>query len=545
MVKKQIKKKNPDHSVNKLVNKRTQSAVEVSFDKNLLLNKYFWLLIPLLTAVYYISSKYSVGFYQDDEVAQYINMIQFWTDPFAILGNSPKPGYKLFTVIPSLFGYEAVLIFNAFIASLTVYFTYLLLKVYNISYAYFGALLLSMQPLFFDLSFRSYAEIFTSLLLVIVLILYKKEYYFIAALVCGYIFTVRQEIALLILVFAYLFYKKKNFLAIAALAVFPVLYNLLGFIKTGDLFFVLTEMKSLSSYNYKSQGISHYFIVYIFIVGPVTLLLFLSGFFGFLSDTKKFKEYIMQYGIFYIIFISIFGVQLMTMFNDGANPGNWRYLLHISPIAAVFATIGLNNLAKPYFRKTSYILTGGLAFITLAFLSKSTDGFILLDVSDYTKFFIIIASIALIALMKKEPAGNYLNKLSLAFLILSLVSLFLSFNPKKLSAENVALKQTSEFINTLDINGRDIFYNHTFIPFYSDNHYRAASKNFKRLISENIKTAKKGDLVIWDSHYSYRPKDLKNDVQLETLKNDQNFKLLKNVNSSDGRFASFVFEKVN
>ncbi len=543
MVKKQIKKKNPDTSGSKIVNKKNQSAV--SFDKNPLLNKYFWIVIPILTVIYYISSKYSVGFYQDDEVGQYINMIQFWSDPFSILGNSPKPGYKLFTVIPSLFGYDAVLMFNALIASLSVYFTYLLLRVYKINYAYFGALLLSMQPLFFDLSFRAYAEIFTSLLILTVLILYKKENYFWSALVCGYIFTVRQEIALLIIVFAVIYFRKKNYLAIAALAIFPLIYNVLGFIKTGDIFFVLTEMKSLSAYSYKTQGISHYFIVYIFIVGPVTLLLFLSGFFGFLSDTKRYKEYIGQYGIFYIIFISIFGVQLMTMFTDGANPGNWRYLLHISPVAAVFATIGLNNLAKPDFRKTAYILTGILALITLAFFSKATDGFILLDVTDYTKFFIIVISLALIAFMSKEPAVNYLNKLSVALLILSLISLYLSFTPKQLSAENVALKQTSEFLNTIDINGRDIFYNHTFIPFYSDKHYREAGKNFKRLITDNIKTAKKGDIVIWDSHYSYRPKDLKNDVQLETIKNDSTYKLLKNINSSDGRFGSFVFEKIN
>ena len=147
----------------------------IPLDDNPLISKYFWIVIPLFTIIYYISSKYSLGFYQDDEVGQYINMLSFWSDPFVILGNSPKPGYKIFMVIPSLFGYNAVLLVNAFIASLAVYYTYILLKVCKINYAYFGALLLSVQPLFFDLSFRSYAEIFTSLLILFVLILYKKE----------------------------------------------------------------------------------------------------------------------------------------------------------------------------------------------------------------------------------------------------------------------------------------------------------------------------------------------------------------------------------
>jgi hypothetical protein len=517
----------------------------VSFDKNKIIENYFWLIIPVLTVIYFISSKYSVGFYQDDEVGQYINMIKFWSDPFAILGNSPKPGYKIFMVIPALFSYETVLLVNALIASLAVYFTYVLLKVYNINYAFFGALLLSVQPLFFDLSFRSYSEIFTALLILIVLILYKKDLYVWTGIVCGYIFTVRQEIALLIIIFAVIFFKKKNYAAIAALAVFPVIYNLLGFLKSGDILFVLTEMQSLGAYAYKSQGVFHYFNVYIFIIGPVALLLFLFGFFGFFADTKNYKNYLNEFGIFYLVFISIFAVQVMTMFSSGANPGNWRYLLHISPVASVFATIGLNNLSKPDFRKTSYILTGILAFITLVFFSKTTDGFILQDVSDYTKFFIIVFSFLLILTINKMPVNDYLNKLSVALLILAVVNLFLSFNPKKLSSENLLLKQTSDYLNTIDIHGKELFYNHTFIPFYTDNLYRESPDNFKRLITENLKGAKPGSVIIWDSHYSYRPTDMKNDVKLEDLKNNTDYKLLNNINSSDGRYSTFIFEKIN
>lgn len=517
----------------------------ISFEKYQIFEKYFWLIIPVLTVIYFISSKYSVGFYQDDEIGQYINMIKFWSDPFAILGNSPKPGYKIFMVIPALFSYETVLLVNAFIASLSVYFTYVLLKVYKINYAFFGALLLSVQPLFFDLSFRSYSEIFTALLILIVLILYKKDLYIWTGIVCGYIFTVRQEIALLIIIFAVIFYKKKNYTAIAALAVFPIIYDLLGFIKTGDILFVLTEMQSLGAYAYKSQGVFHYFNVYIFIIGPVTLLLFLFGFFGFIADTRNYKNYLNEFGIFYLVFISIFAVQVMTMFSSGANPGNWRYLLHISPVASVFATIGLNNLSKPDFRKTSYILTGILAFLTLVFFSKTTDGFILHDVSDYTKFFIIVFSFILILTINKMPVTDYLNKLSVALLILAVVNLFLSFNPKKLSSENALLKQTSDYLNTIDIHGKELFYNHTFIPFYSDNLYRESPDNFKRLITENLKSAKTGSVIIWDSHYSYRPTDMKNDVKLEDLKNSADYKLLNSINSSDGRYSTFIFEKIN
>ena len=534
-------KKSPKASVNtKALSKNNRNAVPI--DHNPFIEKYFWIVIPVFAFVYYLSSKYSVGFYQDDEIGQYINMINFWSDPFVILGNSPKPGYKLIMVIPSLFGYETVLFVNSLIASLTVYFTYVLLKCYKIEYASFGALLLALQPLFFDLSFRSYAEIFTSLLIIFVLIFYKNEKYVISALICGYIFTVRQEIALLILIYAIIYFRKKNFTALICLAVFPVLYNLLGYFKTGDILFVLTEMSTLSSYNYKTQGVSHYFFVYIFIIGPVALLLFLFGYFGFLSDTKKFKEYLMKYDMFYIVFTSVFVVQLLTMFSDGPNPGNWRYLLHISPIAAAFATIGLNNASKPEFRKTIYILSGILIFITLVFLSKKSDGFKLLEITEYSKLMIVSVCFLLILLFKKEPLAEYLNKLSISFLIMSVIYLYLNFTPKMLTQENIALKQTSEYLKSIDINGKEIYFNHSFIPFYTDEVYRKNPDNYKRLIKENLKNAKPGSVIVWDTHYSYRPDDMKNDVKLDALQDTSKFKLHTRINSPDGRFAAFIFE---
>ena len=63
-----------------------------------LVSKYFWLVIPVLTILYFVYKNVSVGFYQDDEIAQYINMINFWHDPAVILGNFAKPGYKIFLV---------------------------------------------------------------------------------------------------------------------------------------------------------------------------------------------------------------------------------------------------------------------------------------------------------------------------------------------------------------------------------------------------------------------------------------------------------------
>ena len=59
---------------------------------------------------------------------------------------------------------------------------------------------------------------------------------------------------------------------------------------------------------------------------------------------------------------------------------------------------------------------------------------------------------------------------------------------------------------------------------------------------KSLEEAPKGTIIIWDSHYSYRP-EYKNDTKLDYLQNNKNFKLLNQIESTDRRFAAFIFEK--
>lgn len=531
----------------KIQTKKIPAVKSTSADLDLLIDKYFWLVIPVFAVIYYLSSKYSPGFYQDDEIGHYVNMKDFWTDPFIILGNWPKPGYKLFMVIPSLFGYQAVIFFNSLIASLTVYLTYMLLKAYNVKYAFFGAMMLAFQPLFFDLSFRSYAEIFTSLLFVVMILLYKKELYFLSGLVCGYIFTVRQEAALIGIILAVLFYNKKDYKAIISVAIFPVIFNLLGYMKSGDPLYVITEMNTLGAMDFggAERGFFHYFKVYIFIIGPVCMTLFLLGYFGFFSDTKKIKEYISKFDLVYIVFTVSFLVQVMIMLK-GTNPGTWRYILQISPLAAFFAAVGLNNLASSGFKKTNYVITGIFLFIVLVFLSKTSNGLDLLPYSEFGKFAVVSVILILSAFMYSNDSRAYLNKLSVTLIVISAVYFFISFEPRKLSAENLTVKQVGEYLDKPELSEKKIYITTQLtgpIVLFGDIQSER-KKKFIHLNSENVSKAEKGDLVIWDSHYGYRP-EYKNDLKLESLEDNPDFKKIKQFNSNDNIFKTYIFEKIN
>ena len=519
----------------KTVNKQ-ESLIDDKIDK------YFWLIIPVLTILYYWISYISVGFYQDDEIAQYLNAIKFQVDPFSILGNNPKPGWKLFLIIPAMIDYKAVLMFNALVASLAVFFTFKFLKEYKLNYAFFGALLLAVQPLFFDLSFRTYSEIFTALLIVIFLILYKREKYILAGLLIGFILTIRQELIIFAFVLFIIFLYKKKYIPAIAIAVFPIIYNLLGMIKTGDPLFVLTEMKAVAGLQYNSQGIFHYFKVYIFIVGPITLLLFLQGFFGFFADTKNYKTYIEKYFLLYLLFITVFGVQMYTMMSNGPNPGNWRYLLHISPVAVLFANIGFNNLSDNKFKRIHYFVTGLLFFLTLLFLSKESDGFRLLESDDYTKVaFITIFFVATLLIPSKDKIA-YLNKLSVVLILVSILYLYVDFKPKKLSPENQTVKTVAESLNSNELSG-NFYTNHSVLLFYLDN-YKKEPRKYLPINSKYFNDIPKGSILVWETHYGYRP-EFGNDIKIEDIQKNSDYKIINQYVSIDKRFAAYIIEKVN
>jgi len=531
-----------EYSKKNNINSKITDKIEASNSIEKYFDNYFWLIIPVLTLIYFLTSKISVGFYQDDEIAQYLNAIKFKVDYFSILGNNPKPGWKIFLVIPAMINYDSVLIFNSLIAALTVFFTFKLLKEYDIKYAFFGANLLAIQPLFFDLSFRSYSEIFTALLLVIFLILFKKEKYLFSGLLLGYTLTIRQELIVFAFIyFIYLVYKKK-YLPALTIAIFPLIYSYLGYIKTGDILFVLTEMKSVAALQYNSQGVFHYFKVYIFILGPIALLLFLQGFLGFFANTKTYKEYLQKYFILYILFLSVFAVQIYTMWSNGPNPGNWRYLLHISPIAVLFATVGLNNLYKPEFKKLNYIVTGSLFFLTFIFLSKESDGFKLLETNDYTKVIFILLFFLITIVIPKKNKIDYFNKVTIILILASVLYLYLDFKPKQLSPENQTVKSVAELINTKQLEG-NLYSNHSVLLFflkgYKDNPLKYLPLNSKYFID-----VPKGSLLVWDNHYGYRP-EFNNDIKLEMLQTNNDYKLVNQYVSVDKRFSTFIFEKIN
>jgi hypothetical protein len=528
----------------KKTNKKIQEKKTSSIDVITYIEKYFWVIIPILTIVYFYFSKISPGFYQDDEIAHFVNAKKFWIDPSIILGNWPKPGYKIFLVIPSLFGYNGVIFFNSFISAVTVFLTYKVIKLYKVEYAFFGALILAFQPLFVDLSFRSYAEIFTALLFLLLILTYKKENYFLTGLICGYIFTVRQETIILSAILIIIFIIRKKYFPVLSFFIFPLIYSLIGYFVKGDIMYVFSQMTEVGNIDVGGarRGYFHYFKVLIYIISPVTLGVFLNGFFGFFIDTKKIKEYLVKFDILYAIIIITFIAQIAAM-QKGVNPGSWRYILHIAPIMAVFANIGLVNLIKNKTNKFNWVILIVYIILVLSFWSKTTNGLDLLDENSYLN--LLFASLVFITylLIFKQDIQKSFILFSTILIILNIIFLITFFKPRKLSDANVVMKQVAEFVSNSEYKNKIIYTTHSNFDFYGSE----IGLDFRKIRSFNLDTLKvmaKDDIVIWDSFYSYRP-EYKWNVQLEVLYKDTvQYKLIQKFNSANNKFAAVMFQKI-
>ena len=119
----------------------------------------------------------------------------------------------------------------------------------------------------------------------------------------------------------------------------------------------------------------------------------------------------------------------------------------------------------------------------------------------------------------------------------------MNFESRKLNPENEAIIKIGEYVNTPEVKDKNVYYTNSNILFFGDIH-GDRGKKFQTLNMENLSKAEKGSIIIWDTHYGYRP-EYKKDVKLDVLQDTTKYKLLNQFMSTDRKFAAYAFEKLN
>lgn len=525
--------------------KGERKVVPPAFNLDEFVDRYIWLLVPLLVLLYYWFGSGSTGFYQDDEIGHYRNIRQFWGDPFSIMGNQPKPGWKILMVVPGLFGFTGVMLAHCLVAALTVVMTYKLGRAMKMKNASLAALFLAAQPLYLQLSFRSYSEITAALFIVLSLYFYYRERWLWAALASSYVFSIRQEFALVSIGLGVIFLMRKQWIPFLALAWTPLLLAVIGWLSTGNMMWMLDDMQRIGlGVEVPHKPFWHYFETYVYMVGPVVLPLLVLGYWKTFLPPDRARDQISEHGFLFFTYTVMFAWAVISAWdvpNFGANPGHWRYLLSVAPLTAVYAAKGANAMFEARRPAIVYGILGVFTLLAVLFLARDTNGFILIDQPRYDH---IAVFVGLLAVYAAYATLRLLNAQVVTGLLLVTLVGFTVYaeKPRTLDAEAETVKQAVEWYlaQPEEFQQRPLYSNHVLFRYFADIDINDSNRDRGLRLAE-LAEAPAGSVIVWESHYGNS--QFGGDVPMEYFEQTPGYTFLQQFIAVDQSFGVLVFEK--
>jgi len=517
-----------------------------------------------LAIIYFIFSIFSDGFYQHDEVGNFMAAQRIWYDELLqILGANTKSGYRLLYALPALGGFTFLKFFNSLIAAFTVYFSYKLLSRLGSKNKLLIFFVLGLQPLWFMLSFRNYAELTVAFLMVLsALQFYNKKYIF-SALLISYVAFTRQEYhmisGLLFLILAF----KKEWIAALLTGTFTVLQNLIGFFITGDILYLPNAVMEYSGKIegiWPKQGFDHYFTMSNVIFGSIAITLFFT-YIGVMVVKKKKPNLIILVPAV-LIFLLNCAFQAESFKVGPGNGGNLRYLITIAPLLGILGVLAVDEVMDLKKKHLLLIFLIPLALLVYMFQSYAhlNYGLHLSDGLNNTEeienwlpliFTIIVAALVVMPLKPK----HYLIGLASVSIFIGLTSI----TTRKIQPEEKAVKKAAKWYANhvrLDRNPQTapsqlfndsnrVACGHALFYYYlNKNKYDFVKPAIMTYIDqETIDTLDRGDVIVWDSHYGNR-KEVPTSHPYQFYEDSPNYQRIQYYQSSDNRFTIVFFKKV-
>lgn len=280
----------------------------------------------------------SIAPWDDDCVGKYFNAKDAINDPKQFISLWNRPLFVILFFLPFQLGKHAIL-FMSIISAFSACALYLAAKKLEIKNAILLLPLLLFQAFYFTIAKSALAEPLASAILCFGIYFYVHKRFLAFALVGALLPLARLELALFLLVWAFVLIREKQFKLLLILAVPTVLWNFAGTFFTGELFWLYEQTvgKENSSNRYGHTSFWHYFHRYIYVLGPVVFYFFFIGLF---ENLMKRKSRILISGQF------ILGFALYVVFswklNLGQAAGFLRHLITLSPLAAILALEGFN-----------------------------------------------------------------------------------------------------------------------------------------------------------------------------------------------------------
>ena len=551
-------------TVHKKQKEAPEEVVVMNTESKELSNVMLIVITLALAVIYFVFSTFSDGFYQHDEVGNFMAAQRIWYDDLLrILGANTKSGYRLLYAVPALGGFTFLKFFNSLVAAFTVYFSYKLLAKLGSKNKLLIFFILGLQPLWFMLSFRNYAELTVAFLLVMTALQFYNKNYILSALIISYVAFTRQEYHMISgLLFLVLLFKKE-WIAAFLTGTFTVLQNLIGFIITGDILYLPNSVMEYSAKIegiWPKQGFDHYFTMSNVIFGSIAITLFVA-YIGSVFVKKKKPNLIILIPVI-LIFLLNCAFQAQSFKIGPGNGGNLRYLITISPLLGVLGVMAIDELKGLEKKYLLLIFLVPLAFVVYAFQSYAhlNYGLHLSDGLNNTEeienwkplIFTLITIAILIFPLKKQ---HYLIGVAGVSILVASTSI----TTRKIQPEEKAVKKAAKWYanhikldknpqtaqNQLYSDTNRVACGHALFYYYlGQNKYDFVKPAIMTYLDqETIDTLQQGDLVVWDSHYGDR-KEVATSQPYQYYESSPNYQKIQYYQSTDNRFTIVFFKKL-
>lgn len=492
---------------------------------------------------YFFWSTKSNGFYQQDEAGHFINMLDFWHDPKALLGNWAKFGYKLLYVVPAkLGGLTLVTAANCLLAAGAPLLVGLALQVQKSRYAQAGFVLAALQPLWISLSFRCYSEVPTAFLLALAYYLHVRNRHLLSMLCISYICTIRQEFYPILGIYGLVLLYQKRWIAAFAGALFPLVQNFYGaYFNGGDYLYLynqITGQAGAIADAYPRQGGDHYLKTSMVIFGPIVVTLALHYLIWGALRRQKLDLYLAVPVVLYFTMQCLFNIKSPEI--GPATGGNLRYMLVISPLMAAMGALALDQFGKSEKKIQALVYLIPLLLITVAYLNHKSDLIFLTEEKDGSPTIGVMLAGLLLFLPTK--ASTKTGILTGGMLMLMLFTV----RPIKRSEEDRTCEQLARWYeqNEQVYKGRQLYVDHGMFFYFLHRTRHDFTPEPIYLDADNVEKAKKGDLVIWDSHFSIKRTKTKPVNQEYFLSHPEQWKMITEpLVTPSQNFGILIFER--
>lgn len=308
----------------------------------------FWVALIVVQAIWIFNSD---GFYFIDD-SSHFNYNRHYFDSYTqSIGAWHRMGRVLLFALPSQLGLKGVQIASALIFALTIYVSYKILREKNIPYAEWVIPIIGFQPVLFNISYTSLAELPAAFLIILSFYYYLKDKPKLVLITSSLVFIFRTEYSFVCALYFLIYAYRKNFKVLPLALAGPVLWYLYTTAITLNPVQFFYDMTLHSRLLKIDVGVDWYYYLLHSpkIFGFIQALFFAAG-----AVMVLLKKELKTYGLLVLIFFGGIAVQTLLALkglNLTCSIGQLRYVAVVGPafgtIAALAAGYFFAKIKKP------------------------------------------------------------------------------------------------------------------------------------------------------------------------------------------------------